>query len=171
MLLIVAILPGLILKCPLPCAICNITTMTGKTTDSILAINTRQADKQAFLINPIGNHTKVDFRFGPATQVWNSCSIQWQNRMVVFGGFNERKQISEVKGCGLTRIGSLAFNFHSGACASMQNVAIFLCFDWWDGNGKVCRSSSDPLGKFNAIDDSNFNHYLTRIASDNGQLY
>ena len=48
--------------------------------------------------------------------------------MVIFGGHNEERQISRLKGYKLKRIGSLDFEHMFGAC-SVMNEEIYLCFN------------------------------------------
>ena len=133
----------------------------------MLAINTYKGNKQAVAINYAGGYKTIDFRFDDDTEVNTSCSVKWRNRMIVFGGKNDKN--SEVKSCRLTRIGTLEFNLHVGACANMDNVKIFLCFDWRNYEGKVCRTASDPLGTFSKIGDSHFHHYVTRTTENKGK--
>lgn len=104
--------------------------------------------------------------FGPATEVENSCSLTWQGRMLVFGGYENRRQISEVQGCGLNRLQhNLPFDLYSASCTAYDssNVMLF-CFD--SNNKKQCHTSSN-LYDFNNTDDSFYTHeYITIAASD-----
>ena len=86
--------------------------------------------------------------------------------MYVFGGLNEMRQISKVSGCGLERIGNLAFDLSGGACTVIRNKQIMLCFDWTNDEGRVCRVGQSPTGSFNKIKESNYHHYQTHIASN-----
>ena len=129
----------------------------------MLAINTYKGNKQAVAINYAGGYKTIDFRFDDDTEVNTSCSVKWRNRMIVFGGKNDKN--SEVKSCRLTRIGTLEFNLHVGACANMDDVTIFLCFDCLTAEGKVCRVANDPLGTFSKVANSHFHHYYTRTTS------
>ena len=92
--------------------------------------------------------------------------------MYVFGGHNDRRQICQVTGCGLERIRSLAYDLVDGACTVIRNKYIMLCFDTENDAGRVCRSAQSPTGSFGKIDDSNYHHYMTHIASnDHEGLY
>ena len=53
---------------------------------------------QSLLVDENGNsNEKLDFTFD-GTSIEHSCSVTWQNRMLVFGGIAEySKQIAEVK--------------------------------------------------------------------------
>ena len=89
--------------------------------------------------------------------------------MYVFDGRNQMRQISQVTGCGLERIGYLAFDLLGGACTVIGNKHIMLCFDVQNDEGKVCRVGQSPTGKFSRTKDSNYHHYMTHIASNEGQ--
>ena len=138
----------------------------------MLAINTYKGNKQAVAINSAGGYTTLAFQFDNDTEVDSSCSVQWRNRMIVFGGYDDvdkKRQISEVKSCRLTRIGTLAFELIGGACANMDDLKIFLCFNWLYYEGKVCRVATNPLGTFSKIADSHFHHYTTRTTASQGK--
>ena len=49
----------------------------------------------------------IDFIFGENTDVYQSCSLTWRGEHFVFGGLNERDQISKIIGCELKSIGKL----------------------------------------------------------------
>lgn len=127
------------------------------------------------MIDSTGGHKIADFQFGDKTEVNNACSVLWKSRMFVYGGLWQSNQISEVKGCGLTHIDTLSFNFMSGACANMNDELVFLCFA--SKEGKLCRADSDPLHfrKWRSqwttkIDESTYDHYETSIAATTGEL-
>ena len=81
-----------------------------------MAINTYEGNKQAVLVDMAGGFTNLTFSFPANTEVDDSCSLLFNDKMFVFGGLNEKRQISKVTGCGLKRIGDLDFDFHAGAC-------------------------------------------------------
>ena len=94
----------------------------------ILAISTYndslvdyKGKKQAFSIDPSGGYDELNFNFNANTEVDGSCSLVFSNKMFVFGGANEKRQISQVTGCGLERIGTLTFDLRSGACTVIRN--------------------------------------------------
>ena len=90
------------------------------------------------------------------TEAYRSCSLTWQNRFHVFGGDNERKQISRLNGHKMERIGDLAFDHYWGACSVMNNQFIFLCFN--DASYKRCRRSTGPLETFSEVALANNDH-------------
>ena len=53
---------------------------------------------QSLIVDENGNsNEKLDFTFAE-TSIEHSCSVTWQNRMLVFGGIAEfSKQVSEVR--------------------------------------------------------------------------
>ena len=109
------------------------------------------------------------FRFNWAddTEVVQSCSINWEGEMYVFGGQHYMRQISKLSGCGLTSVGQLNFNFQFGACAKTLDK-IFLCFDTSNGelNAKRCKmTTGGPLGTFTDIGESYYKHERTRIGA------
>ena len=87
------------------------------------------------------------------TEVYYSCSAQLNGELFVFGGANGEKkkqvhllnyhtckpikfQISKIIGCGLKRIGDLAYEFFAGACGTFlfPQQRIFLCFGSFNKN-------------------------------------
>ena len=85
---------------------------------------------------------------------------------VVYISKSDRKQISQVDGCSLKRIGTLGFNLEKGACTVTENK-IWLCFDYVDGH--QCYWSDDALGHWTKINRSFYDHVYTRIAASPGK--
>ena len=104
--------------------------------------------------------------FGTETEVYQSCSINWQGDLYLIGGQRKKRQVSLVKGCQLTRVSTLSFHLRLGACTNINNEEVVLCFG--DSNEKKCWKSSNPEGPFSSISDSLENHWPTRIANDQG---
>ena len=128
------------------------------TWDSCL-INTRDGYK---------DHKELDFEFGLNTEASYSCSLLWHNHYYVFGGKNEKRQVSMVRGNRLERKTTLDFNFNDGACTIFYQQIIVLCFDV--DEGKVCRKSNNPLELFTKLPKSaKYHHRHTRIASFDGK--
>ena len=122
--------------------------------------------------------TDFDFVFGEGTSVYYSCSVTWKNELYVFGGFtkkrqNSERQISKLDGCQLTLIGELKFNHYHGACASVADAKLYLCFGniYNFADYKKCRVALSPTGDFEEIIGSNFDHRLTRIAASEGNHF
>ena len=134
-----------------------------------MAINTRKGNKQAVLVDMAGGFTNLTFSFASDTEVYNSCSLLFNDKMFVFGGLDEKRQISQVKNCGLKRIASLDFDFDRGTCALTQSSTIILCFAWSNYEGQVCRIADSPTASFTKLQESNYYHYMTKIASNGGK--
>ena len=135
----------------------------------ILAINTHpQGGKRAYSINSRGGYEQLDFEFGNDTEVYASCSLQWQNDYYVFGGRSEERQVSMVNGNRLERKATLDFDFVEGGCTVLNQRTIVLCFGE-SFNRDVCRQSNNPLGSFTKLPNSNYDHTWTRIASFDGK--
>ena len=58
---------------------------------------------------------------------------------MVFGGLNQKRQISLIDQCSLNRVGTLEFNFNNGACTTAYDQ-VYLCFD--ERNTKQCYTAS-----------------------------
>ena len=101
------------------------------------------------------------------TEVYFSCSIQWKNHYYVFGGWNEKRQVSMVNGNRLERKATLDFDFNAGGCTVLNQITIVLCFGAYET--KVCRQSNNPLGSFTKLPNSNYDHQHTSIASFDGK--
>ena len=136
----------------------------------ILALNTLYYQR-AYLINSRAGSDKLDFEFDNGAEVYNSCSLQWQNHYYVFGGLIEKRQVSRLNGNRLERKGTLEFDF-LGACTVLNQLTIVLCFDWTplvSLSPRLCRKSNNPLGTFAKLPHSNYDHSWTRIASFDGK--
>ena len=135
----------------------------------VLAINKRKGNRQAVLVDMGGGFTNLDsFSFPSNTEVDHSCSLVFNNSMFLFGGRDQKRQISRVVDCGLKHIGNLDFDFRHGAVTVIQSQ-VLLCFNWIEGEGQVCRIASSPTGSFSKIQQSNYHHFNTKIASNGGK--
>jgi len=59
--------------------------------------------------------------------------------MLIFGGWEYSDQISQIGNCGITRIGTLPFDFEYGGCTNLNEPNgefILLCFP--DGQKRAC---------------------------------
>ena len=134
-----------------------------------MAINTFDDIKRVFLIkSPVGyEQLTYDFELGDGTEVWDSCSLQWQNKYYVFGGYNKQQQVSMLNGNRLERKGQIDFYFTHGTCTVFNQIIIVLCFT--KAEHKVCRQSNNPLGSFAELPNSNYKHFDGCIASFDGK--
>ena len=135
----------------------------------VLAINidSHKGNKPAYKIDPLGGYEVVNFEFGKDTEVFRSCSLQWQNQYYVFGGYNKKRQVSMVNGNRLEQKATLDFEFKEGTCSILNQNILVLCFDW--DEAKMCRQSNNPLGSFKKLPSSNYDHRRIRIASFGGE--
>ena len=135
---------------------------------TVLILNTRFADNVPVLTNAAGRDDKdFDFSMGQNTQVYESCSMTFKNQHFVFGGDKETKQISQIIGCSLTRVGTLSFDHRLGACANVANNNVYLCFGFYDY--KKCHVASSPTGQYTEVQESTHEHRYTKIASGNSK--
>ena len=135
----------------------------------VLAINKRKGKRRAVLVDMGGGFTNLDsFSFPSNTEVDHSCSLVFNNSMFLFGGRNQKRQISQVASCGLKQVGNLNFDFGHGAVTVTQGK-VLLCFNWSKGEGQTCRMASSPTGHFSRIRYSNYHHFNTKIASNGGK--
>ena len=114
-----------------------------------------------------------NFHYGYKTKIKQSCSVTFRGEFYVFGGeFEQKKQIAKVTDCSLKKIGNLRFDFTYGTCAVVNEESIYLCFS----NNKVdsqkqCYVGADPVGSFSKINQSQFYHDYTRIATNEGNHF
>ena len=93
----------------------------------------------------------------------------WHGQFYLFGGEKEKNQISTLNGCTLERVGSLSFHHYWGACTTVHDQTIFLCFNNESGDYKKCRKSTRPTGLFLDVEETYNNHKQTRIAAGPGK--
>ena len=123
----------------------------------------------------IDNTGAIDYSFAwdwgdATTEVRDSCSVQYEGEIWIFGGFNNLRQIARVNGCGIEqRQEQLDFDFHSGGCG-ISSGSIFLCFDIFDA--RQCHQGQiGPLGQFEPVtEQSTYQHKYTRIGASDTKL-
>ena len=64
-------------------------------------------------------------------QFKGSCSTSFNGEMLIFGGQQEPRQVSKIRGCGLERVSTLPFDF-DGACQARIRNQILLCFSAYE---------------------------------------
>ena len=99
------------------------------------------------------------------TEVYNSCSLTWQNEFYIFGGHSRKRQISRVVGNKLTKVGTLSFDLYLGTGSVMGSNLIYLCFNYDSSDYRRCRVSEHPLEQFNEIQESVYEHALIQTAA------
>ena len=174
--------PGCPDGCPCPEYVCPVTTTTALTTTAetttttfpalrtdVLILNTAFEVNVPVITNAYAREDRnFYFLMGENTQVYGSCSVTYKNEHFVFGGFTEEKQISQIIGCELKRIGTLAFDHVYGACTNVADYLLYLCFNGNDpSDARKCRYSGSPTGQFIEVETSRYGHQDTRIAANN----
>ena len=106
-------------------------------------------------------------------EVFASCGVVHENIYYIYGG-DERdgliRKVLKLDNCGLTNLEPLSFNHHRGACGS-SNETIFLCFSsetWGPTDYKQCRRATSPLGSWNEMKPSTYDHRYTALAASQG---
>ena len=148
------------------------TTTQAYRNTSILVLNTYQGHL-SLITDSFGKveyaGTDFDFEYGSNTEAYHSCSLTWRGDFFIFGGIDEKTQISKLSGCKLERISSLAFHHKQGACSNVNDEWIYLCFNTDDSaDYKKCRRSNSPSGTYQSISDSNEDHRRAKIGSNQG---
>ena len=126
---------------------------------TVLVLNSRDGWKPAMLLNSEGEQEELAcFEQNDNTEAYESCSINWENQLYIFGGRNERRQISRLNGYKVERIGTLPFDQWIGGCTVMANQFIFLCFNNNYNDYKRCRRSTGPLETFSEVPLAQYSH-------------
>ena len=120
-------------------------------------------------------HGKTEYaacvKLASDVSIEHSCFLTWHNELFLFGGLheNETRQIVQLVGKSLRRVGLLNFDHQRATCSNMKNRdKIFLCFDVEDDIG--CRVSTNPMGSFNRTRSSNFTHRIISTATSDCEL-
>ena len=135
---------------------------------SVLILNTFEINRPIITDATGSVNTNFLFLYGEGTEAWKSCSISWKNEFYIFGGRNERRQISKIIGCELKRVGTLSFDLLRGACSTFAEQQVFLCFD--EDNSDACYTAADPELPFTSILSSTHEHRYISIASSDSKF-
>ena len=154
------------------------TTMTTTTVapctncTSVLILNSYYTSNQPVLTDASGRvDTNLDFTRDKNTIVYKSCSVIFKNQYYVYGGvgsdYNRSRQISQIDGCRLRRLGDLPFYHIHATCTAGGDDRIYLCFNSYYFNDDLnrCRFATQPEGPFYDVPRSNHGHIFARIAS------
>ena len=161
--------------CPCESYECPVTTTVSPTTTtavsqpnrSVLVLSTTNIMNGPIIIDIDGNQDARNFffKFGDDTEAFCSCSLIYKGIHYVFGGRDEKRQISKIDSCALKRIGSLPFDMYGGGC-TVANDLIFIGFGDKDGDSnKGFHSTDSPLGPFTGLGSSIYSHSSTQISS------
>lgn len=119
------------------------------------------------------------FTMDQNTLVYKSCSVTFKNQHYVFGGSHHgidgdySRQISQIDGCQLRRIGDLPFDHSYGTCTAVGDDRIYLCFNdgsWAGDDYEKCRYATRPEGPFSEVALSNHHHRFARIAASSSKM-
>ena len=139
--------------------------------DSILVLNSRSGWKPAMILRFSGEQQELAcFERDDTTEAYASCSITWNNQLFIFGGLNNRRQISRLTGHKLERVGYLSFDHSNGACSVMANKFIFLCFNSDSSDYKRCRRSTGPVEQFSQVVFATYDHQYTQTSCSDSKL-
>ena len=123
------------------------------------------SSKKALIINDIGyKEIATTTTFGSKTDIVMACFVKWKNKVYLYGGYREKRQISVVEGVSLKRIGGLFFDFYAGSCTA-TSVEIVLCFPSF--TSKECYTTKD-VQNFSKMTSSLYHHVYGKIAAING---
>ena len=103
------------------------------------------------------------------TEAYHSCSLVLNNHLYIFGGENQKRQILKLNQFRIQRVGSLPFDLQHGACTNMGGRKFFLCFDQYDP--QRCYWSINPLGNFQNVTLTSFNHSQIKISSSECEFF
>ena len=127
---------------------------------NVLVLNTFMSEKAVLISGE--SYTEPTFHFGHQTSVHGSCSLTFRNSLYVFGGIDE-KQVSQLNGNRLERIGNLDFEFYHGACANLKDKYFYLCFS--NDELRQCRFSLGATKEFHKFTKSSDRHGEISIAA------
>lgn len=102
--------------------------------------------------------------------VFKSCGVTHENNIFIYGGdkwSNTERQVLQLINCTLSLVGNITFGHNWGACDS-SNGLIVLCFD--NEHTKQCRQATKPLGPWNDMTPSTYDHHVTMIDMSPGSL-
>ena len=82
---------------------------------------------------------------------------------------SKANQISKINNCRLENIGALKNRLYFGSCFATDEH-IGLCFDLDEPS--LCRLGTDPLGNFETIERTSYNHYaMGWMSADKSKKY
>ena len=105
--------------------------------------------------------------------MYGSCGFLGDDqKFYILGGFTQRRQISVVDGCTVSRVGTLPFNLQFGSCAKIGSNTYVACFDSSSPRSlaKSCYKTNDPLGEWETLPASQYQHRGIQIAATNNEI-
>ena len=125
------------------------------------------ATNSPVLINGKGKSHEVQCPSETISQ--HSCSTVWDNKVYIYGS-----SISRLNGTKLETVGKIqrwedgALLKHQGACSTMGDKFVFLCFNKFEDD--QCKRADNPLGPFRKIPKSEHKHVGTKTAASESKL-
>ena len=139
---------------------------------AVLILNTQSFSFAPRILDASGfDDQSFYFNYGLDTDAYNSCGLTFRNQFYMYGGRTDReteRQISQIMSCELKRIRDLPFDFVLGACTSVANQKLILCFD--ENDSKQCYQATSPTGEFESIPQSNDYHLRTSVGASDGNF-
>ena len=157
-------------NCPHGCPCSGFECPSWQNATSLLTLHWYDQSTEPLVIQTSDDYRRAAFDVPASAQIHYSCSLTWRNEMFIFGGEDQPRQINQIQGCGLERVGTLAFDHDGGGCVS-SNEHIYLCFSW-EGDERLCRRSNGPLGQFEEEPArTEYSHTLTGLAASDSKFY
>ena len=142
---------------------------------SVLVLNTYKPVNVPLVIHSDGQvDTNIDFTLDPDTSVYQSCSLKFKNQHLIFGGEGiYRRQISRIIGCRLQRVGELPFDLRTGACTTIDDHLLYLCFNYGgsEADTRRCRYTTEPEGSYENATLCKTGRPDIRIAASSSKVY
>ena len=155
-------------ECPITTTISPTTTTTmSQPNTSVLVLSTTNVKNRPIITDLNGNQDSRHFffKFDDRTDAYYSCGLMYRGIYYLFGGHDEKRQVSKIEHCALNRIGSLPFDMYGGAC-TVANDFIFIGFgDKNLDSNKGFYSAVSPIGPFTGLEYSIYSHSEIQIAS------
>ena len=102
------------------------------------------------LVSPNSDSAKLPcFEADENIRLLGSCSVVWQDKVTIFGGFKNRRQVLKLNNLTLERTEDLDFDHVGGGCTVMNNEHLFLCFNSDARQGYILELSCEKNKQFN----------------------
>ena len=98
------------------------------------------------LVSPNSDSAKLPcFEADENIRLLGSCSVVWQDKVTIFGGFKNRRQVLKLNNLTLERTEDLDFDHVGGGCTVMNNEHLFLCFNSDARQGYILELSCEKI--------------------------
>ena len=90
---------------------------------SVLVLSSRLSNTSVLVSNLGQSHIEDDFITGnwadnTDVQIFESCSVMRNGKITIFGGRENKRQISVVENCEIRRVTTMPFDFRLGGCVT-----------------------------------------------------